>query len=317
MPEDHSVYQELLEFAYGLAQEASDLILDGSAARWKALNTPSSKKNSVDLVTETDRAVEDMIKRAIASRYPSHKFIGEESYDDGERQSFTDEFTWIIDPIDPTTWGSLMQSPFVACSIGLTHNSKPVVGVIALPFMNQIYSARLGGGAFLNGSIPLPLTGGIPQLLGDLSQCLIIAEWGSDRSAETFRAKAATFVRLAGDPSKGVEGGVMAHALRTSGSTVYNLTMIAAGQADVYPDAGCYAWDVCAGSIILQEAGGFFSGGKQAFSSNAAIGEILFSRRYVAVRPVAATSTETSEQIQRRIVRELYEVMEEWTTSDM
>ena len=84
------------------------------------------------------------------------------------------------------------HSPSVACSIGVAHQSRPVVGVIALPFLNQIvrhlittcyegttdiqYSAYEGGGAFMNRATPLPLTGGVPQPLTDLSDCIISAE---------------------------------------------------------------------------------------------------------------------------------------------
>ena len=84
------------------------------------------------------------------------------------------------------------ESPSVACSIGVAHQSRPVVGVIALPFLNQIvrrlistcyegatyvqYSAYEGGGAFMNRTTPLPLTGGVPQPLTDLSDCIISAE---------------------------------------------------------------------------------------------------------------------------------------------
>ncbi|WWC73709.1 uncharacterized protein I206_107681 [Kwoniella pini CBS 10737] len=314
-------YQDILEFAYGLAEKATDLILKGSAARWTKKEDIEEKKNSVDLVTETDQAVEEMIKAAVAEKYPSHKFIGEESYAAGDRPPLTDEFTWIVDPIDvlsPYTHRTqLTDSPFVACSIGVAHKSKSVVGVIALPFLNQILSARLGGGAYMNKSTPLPLTGGIPQPLTDLSKCMIGAEWGSDRTEQTFAKKTASFARLAGDPTKGVQGGIMAHALRTTGSTCCNVAAIAAGQLDVYWDAGCFPWDVCAGAIIVSETGGFFSGGKGAFEKAAGPGEILMGRRYVLVRALPPSKTETTEQIQRRLVKELYETVEEWTNEDM
>jgi myo-inositol-1(or 4)-monophosphatase len=85
----------------------------------------------------------------------------------------------------------LTISPFVGCSIGLLHRKVPVVGVIAQPFFNRIVSestkvrlwvltaqlsARLGGGAFMNRTIKLPLTGGIPQPLNSLADCIFSAE---------------------------------------------------------------------------------------------------------------------------------------------
>ncbi|KAK4688550.1 myo-inositol-1(or 4)-monophosphatase, partial [Tremellales sp. Uapishka_1] len=309
-------YEDLLEFAYGLAEKASDMILKGSAERWSKAADTTEKKNAVDLVTKTDQAVEEMIKASIKKAYPSHKFIGEESFEAGERDGLTDDFTWIVDPIDGTM-NFVHSHPAVGCSIGLTHKSRPVVGVIALPFYNQIFSAREGGGAFMNRTIPLPLTGGIPQPLTELSQCLTTAEWGSDRSLKTITPKLNSFSKLAGDPAKGVQGGVLAHALRTTGASTVNIAAVIAGQLDIYWDNGPWAWDVCAGIIILQETGGFFSGSKEDFEKDTPVGEMIMNRRYIFVRAVPDSQTETGLEIQRRLVKELYDVVEPWTSSTM
>lgn len=169
----------------------------------------------------------------------------------------------------------------------------------------------------MNRTTPLPLTGGIPQPLTALSQCLIAAEWGSDRRLETINIKLRSFKRLNGDPEKGVEGGVMVHALRTTGATTVNLVHVAAGELDISWDAGCWAWDVAAAAVILKETGALLAGGKELFARDAPIHEVVFGRRYVAVRALPATATETSEQIQRRLASELYDVVEEWTTPSM
>ncbi|WVF68501.1 hypothetical protein IAT40_003268 [Kwoniella sp. CBS 6097] len=359
-------YQEILEFAYQLAEKATEMILKASAERWTSSTDVEEKANSADLVTKTDQAVEEMIKAAVAEKYPTHKFIGEESYAAGDESPLTDEFTWIVDPVDVSlnfilsrpTWEmrmvltrlrlighdevSVLQSawleegdrhvqarhisltivngltsfvhsnPFVACSIGVTHLSKPVVGVIALPFFNQIYSARQGGGAFMNRTIPLPLTGGIAQPLTELSKCMIGTEWGSHRSAYKVEQITRSLARLIGDPSKGVEGAIMTHALRNTGSSACTIAAVAAGQNDMYWYAGCYPWDVCAGAIILSETGGFFHGGKDDFARDAPIKDVLMSRRYVFVRAVPPSKTESAKEIQRRLVKELYSVVEEW-----
>ncbi|TXT09819.1 uncharacterized protein COLE_03753 [Cutaneotrichosporon oleaginosum] len=322
-------YAELLDFAYDLAERAAKLILDGATARWKqAEDEYEVKKNPVDLVTETDQAVEEFIKGAIAERYPEHKFIGEESSEGKAKPVLTDAYTWIVDPID-VSLRTRSPSPNVGCSIGVTHNSRPVVGVIALPFLGRIYSAHEGGGAFMNRTIPLPLTGGIPQPLTQLSHCMIGAEcasshgWrdlmkgGSDRRPETIDVKLPNFRRLNGDPNKGISDGVMVHALRTTGATTINLAHVAAGELDMSWDAGCWAWDVTAAAIILKEAGAFLQGGKEEFARDAPIGEVLMCRRYVAVRAVAPSRTESAEEIQRRLSRELYAVVDEWTTPSM
>ncbi|EKD03546.1 inositol-1(or 4)-monophosphatase [Trichosporon asahii var. asahii CBS 8904] len=239
---DEQVYQEILEFAYDLVEKASKLILEGSAKRWTSHDF-ATKKNAVD----TDGAVEEFIKKAIAEKYPDHKFIGEETSEVQGKPVLTDAFTWIVDPIDKAS----DISPMVGCSIGVTHNKVPVVGVISQPFLTRI--------------------------------CLVAAEWGSDRSIETVTPKLNSFKRLNGDPAKGIEGGVLCHALR----------------------------------IMLKEVGAFFSGGKELFERDASIGEVLMCRRYIAIRAVAPTETESSEQIQRRLAKDLYEVVEPWTTPSM
>ncbi|RSH76687.1 uncharacterized protein EHS24_005435 [Apiotrichum porosum] len=315
MPSDQELYAEILEFAYTVAEQASKLILDGAAARWKNADF-ATKKNAVDLVTETDQAVEDFIRKAISDKYPSHKFIGEESSEGKEKPVLTDDFTWIVDPIDGTM-NFVHANPNVSCSIGVMHEKRPVVGVISQPFLNRIFSARDGNGAFMNRTVPLPLTGGIPQPLNSLSQCLIAAEWGSDRRMETIQVKLDSFKRLNGDPNKGVDGGVMVHALRTTGATTVNLIHVAAGELDVSWDAGCWAWDVAAAAVILKETGAFFAGGQELYERDAPIDEVVFGRRYVAIRAVAPTAEESSEQIQRRLATHLYSVVEEWTTPSM
>lgn len=68
---------------------------------------------------------------------------------------------------------------------------------------------------------------------------------------------------------------------------------------------------------MLKEVGAFFSGGKELFERDAPIGEVLMCRRYIAIRAVAPTETETSEQIQRRLAKDLYNVVEPWTTPSM
>lgn len=97
-------YSEIFDFAYGLAEKASKIILDASAKRWISSADLNEKKNSVDLVTETDELVERMIKSAVAEKFPQHKFIGEESFAAGDHSPLTDEFTWIVDPIDVSSF---------------------------------------------------------------------------------------------------------------------------------------------------------------------------------------------------------------------
>lgn len=101
----------------------------------------------------------------------------------------------------------------------------------------------------MNTSTPLPLTAGVPQPLESLSDAVLTAEWGSDRSPETIAPKARTFAKLVGEGVAELGGesgpGKMCHAVRTTGASTVNLVQVAAGQLDIYFDTGAHIWDVC------------------------------------------------------------------------
>ncbi|BGO91147.1 hypothetical protein NBRC10512_005759 [Rhodotorula toruloides] len=310
MATDSIDLQEIYQFAIQLAKDAGRLILEGSSKRTQSAATtqdPDTKKNRVDLVTETDQAVEAFIKRSIADKYPSFKFIGEESFAGGERVDLTDEPTFIVDPIDGTT-NFVHAIDFVCCSIGFTYKQEPVIGVIYNPFLDKLYSALQGHGAYLNQTTRLPLTHPNPPPLPSLGDAVIGVEWGSDRSKAVIEKKGRTYMKLAGD-GKEVEGGVMAHSLRSIGSAALNYSMVAAGQLDLYWEIGCWSWDVCAGTIIAREAGGkvYGKGGKPWQPQD------LMGHHFLVVRAIADTpGGETGEQAQDRIAKEFFQVAEEW-----
>jgi myo-inositol-1(or 4)-monophosphatase len=122
--------------------------------------------------------------------------------------------------------------PFVACSIGVTIDKQPVVGVIYNPFLDQLYSARTGGGATLNHTVNLPITGS-PKPLASLGEALLGVEWGSTRMPPAIGKKADLFKKLAGDP-EGVPGGKLAHSLRSLGSAALNICLVASGGLDTF-----------------------------------------------------------------------------------
>ncbi len=149
--------------------------------------------------------------------------------------------------------------PYACISLGLISFKRPVLGVIYNPFLNQLYSAIRGGGAFLEqASLPairLPLADP-PRPLPSLSQALIGIEWGSDRSLEMVEKKGESFKRLAGDPSTGVVKGQMAHSLRSLGSAALNYGLVAQGGLDIY-------WCVCGlRARCWKEADAFTSTGR-------------------------------------------------------
>ncbi|KAF4623456.1 hypothetical protein D9613_002267 [Agrocybe pediades] len=287
----------ILSYVVDLAREAGQLILEGSVAIQSASSESgvNEKKNSVDLVTEYDVRVEELVKKKLKSQYPTFQFIGEESYSAGSRSPLTNEPTFCVDPIDGTT-NFVHGFPFVCISLGLIYNKRPVLGVIFNPFLDHLYTGIKGHGSYLTRGInakpvKLPLASP-PKPLPSLSQALIAVEWGSDRTLTTINAKGSSFMRLAGDPTQG-------------------------GGLDLYWEIGCWPWDVCAGIVIAEEAGGVVTGSHAAFSSSTdedfgvVTEEILTGRKYIVVRAIADTAEEQGSKAQRRIIKEFYETVED------
>ncbi|TKA74510.1 hypothetical protein B0A49_05616 [Cryomyces minteri] len=241
--------QEVHDFLVLIAKRAGQMITSANPTTAGS----GSKKNSSDLVTETDRAVEAMVSSSMRAKYPSYSFMGEETYKPGDTLSAAP--TFIVDPIDGTT-NFVHGHPYVSISLGFAVARQPVVGVVYNPFTSTLYSAVKGQGAFLtdptHSRTRLPLKAE-PEPLEGLNTCLVAVEWGSDRSGPDYDVKARTFRKLCASKD---DGGAMVHSLRSLGSAALNLCAVAAGHLDVYWEAGCWAWDVCAGWTILEEAGG-------------------------------------------------------------
>ncbi|KAL9716629.1 hypothetical protein Ac2012v2_001079 [Leucoagaricus gongylophorus] len=312
--------QDILHFTIYLARKAGNLILEGSKEIQKAGSSIGEKSNAVDLVTKYDVAVEELVKKEIAEQYPHFEFIGEESYSKGARQPLTDEPTYCVDPIATTdgTTNFVHGFPYACISLGLIYKRRPILGVIYNPFLGHLYSGIKGQGSYLTRGIDaepvkLPLTPARP--LPNLQKALIGIEWGSDRRKSTIDAKAASYSRLAGDVEGGVLNGKNAHSLRSLGSAALNYAMVAEGGLDLYWEIGCWPWDVCAGIVIAEEAGGIVTGSKAASADGENFGDvtesILTGRKYIVVRAIADTPDETGREAQRRIIKEFYETVEE------
>lgn len=291
---------QIYEFAITLAKEAGEVIKAGSAEIWrnKANTVVNEKKNAVDLVTKFDEETEKLVRKRIAEKYPSHKFIGEESYSGGEESPLDDSPSWIVDPIDGTT-NFVHGFPFVCISIGFTIDKVPVVGVVYNPFLDQLFSAQKGKGAYLNKTTRLPLSHPNPAPFPDLNSALIAVEMGSDRTEAILGKKIEALRTLTAE--KSWDNGRFCHGIRSMGSAALNFSYVAMGCLDAYQEAGCWAWDVCAGVVILSEAGGITVNGAP---QNDTFALDLTGRRYLAVRAVAG-----GRQEHERVINELYKVI--------
>ena len=149
----------------------------------------------------------------------------------------------------------------------------------------------------------LPLGGPSPKPLTGLSEALIAVEWGSDRSGANWETKIRTWDRLGRARE---DGGAMVHGARSFGSAALNLCAVASGAIDLYWEGGCWAWDVCAGWVILKEAGGVVVDGNPGQWD---VPIPLDHRKYLALRAVAEEEEE-NRRGQRRIVEEFWGFVE-------
>lgn len=124
----------------------------------------------------------------------------------------------------------------------------------------------------------LPLRSPAPRLEG-LQKALVAVEWGNERSGGNWDVKTATFSNLAGDGAESGGGGGMVHSLRSLGSAALNCCAVARGDLDAYWEGGCWAWDVAAGWVVVEESGGRVVGGNEGEWECRVDG-----RRYLVVR---------------------------------
>lgn len=262
----------------------------------------------MDIVTETDQAVERLVSSRLSELYPSYSFVGEETYVAGETK-VTHAPTFIVDPIDGTT-NFIHGFPNACISLGFAVDKVPSVGVVYNPFQDVLYTAIKGQGAYVQRNAALAAKGvlklgteGCEKIrlpasgkgdgkqapaMGDLSTALVAIEWGSTRDGSNYDVKTDVFRKLAA--SKEI-GGSMVHSLRSLGSAALNLCAVAAGELDLYWEGGCYAWDVCAGWCILSEAGGIMASANPGDWDPA-----LDARVYLAVRGAPKGQKEIVEE---------------------
>ena len=218
-----------LEVAAAVVREAGQLAADQFTRRDRL---QIDRKGAQDLVSEADRACEDLIVAGLAREFPDDGFLGEER---GSR-NLDAAAVWIIDPIDGTH-NFLTGIPFWCVSAGLAVDGELVLGVIHDPLADELYSARQGGGAHLDGQ-PITVSGET-----DLTRARIGIGFSFRRTvAEHVRAVEALL-------DAGCE------YLRL-GSGALGLAYTAAGRFDGYWERHINSWDAAAGLVLVREAGG-------------------------------------------------------------
>lgn len=193
------------------------------------------KEGHYNFVTDADVAVQAYLKSALLTLCPGARFYAEEQ----ENEPLTDAPTFVVDPIDGTI-NYMRLRHMSAVSIGYLEGRQPVMAVVYNPYANELFYARKGRGAFLNGQ---------PIRVSDLPYDMALVELGTSpydaELANQTMAAAGRFLSECGD-------------LRRSGSAAIDLCGVACGRADIFFELRLRPWDVAAGALIVEEAGGRF-----------------------------------------------------------
>ncbi len=220
----------------GLREAAARAVEEAGAIVRAAWDKPSDvrRKGRIDLVTETDLAVEEALKESLSRVLPGSEFLAEESAEGLE----PGDPAWIIDPLDGTT-NFAHRLPFVAVSVALWSGGRSVLGYVHAPLMGEMFRASLGGGAFLNGR-PIGVSG------TDRLEDSLVATGFPYTVREDMRALMADLEN------------VLAHTqgVRRPGAASIDLAYTAAGRFDAFYEIGLKPWDTAAGWLLVEEAGG-------------------------------------------------------------
>ena len=235
-------YRDVLLQCVEVVRQSGEIVRD----HW---SRPSNvrHKGRIDLVTQTDLAVEAFLKEKLAGIVPGATFMAEES---SATEQEPDGLCWIIDPVDGTT-NFVHRIPQVGTSVALWNNGQVELGVVNVPMLEECFSALRGGGAFLNGAaisvskaenfsdalvatgFPYDFTNKLPRILERLERVL--------------------------PKSQG---------LRRIGAAAIDLAYVACGRLDVFYEECLKPWDFAAGWLLVEEAGGRvtnLSGGRMRF----------------------------------------------------
>lgn len=230
-----------------------------------------SEKDPHDFVTEVDRQAEQAIIEIIQKAYPAHSIMAEES---GEIKG--DDTVWIIDPLDGTT-NFIHNIPHVAVSIAVQRQGKIEHGVVYDPLRHEIFTASRGAGAKLNNYR-------IRVNQQKKQKNIVLATGFPFRHREKLDEYLTQFKSLY----------LQVSDIRRAGSAALDLAYVAAGRYEGYWEAALNAWDIAAGALLVEEAGGFISDFKGE-------GDYLKSGNIVAANPalfkVILNATQPSSEV--------------------
>ncbi|MCL6515725.1 MAG: inositol monophosphatase [Alicyclobacillus sp.] len=267
---------QCLATAVEAALEAGDYFRE----RVDSIRDIKAKSSPNDLVTDVDPACETMIRRRIGLRFPDHEVLGEETTEPGAAASaaaaervWDRPHLWIVDPIDGTT-NFVHHLPLSVVSIAYAADGNTQVGVVYDPYHREVFYAVRGQGAHLADAAAMRAWAGAPsdfpvgrRLVASPVEALrrAVVASGFPTRSRTYAETTANTARLFGQVK----------SIRALGSAALHLAYVAAGRIDGFFEYDLNAWDVAAGTLLVEEAGG-------------CVGELGGGRYHLRVRDIVA-----------------------------
>lgn len=219
----------MLDQLIAVVRRAGDMIRDAHDIE----KDTHEKNGAADLVTKYDVAVQAFLQRELLALVPEADFLGEE----GEHEALDKPWVFVVDPIDGTT-NFVRHMHHSNIAVALVHEGCVAYGVVYNPFTEEMFAARRGGGAFLNGR---------PIHVSDRDMSHAITLCGSTIYDRRFTDRSFSLMRRLYD---------LGLDFRRFGSAELDVCYVACGRAEVFFECRLSPWDYAAGSLILTEAGG-------------------------------------------------------------
>ena len=252
--------QQLEKVAREAAEEAAKILVEFNEKR----NFEISFKGDVNLVTDADIASEAAVLKILRSNFPDHIIVSEENEKSHERSM--NGPVWIIDPLDGTTNFS-HGFPYFGISIAYREKGQTIFGLIYQPMLRELFIAHRGQGATLNGeSIRV-------SKINEINKSLLATGFPYDRR-ESDQNNLREFCEME----------LAAQCVRRPGAATLDLAYIACGRLDGYWEPKLSAWDVAAGALLVEEAGGTVTDFKNQPITN------LWNREIVATNGLIHTN---------------------------